>query len=75
VITLVDQRYFVIGSLERPRSRDTGKASANDQDALLGRQRLCYRQRFLWKRFGQNCRHGNSSGPEATSVSVWIWPL
>jgi hypothetical protein len=69
MITPVDQRYFDIGSLERPRGRDTGEASANDQDAFFAWQRLCKRRLFLWKRFGQNCRHGNSSGSEGTSVS------
>jgi hypothetical protein len=58
VIASVDQRDFDIGSLERPRCRDAGEAAADDQDAFLAWDRLCYRWCFLRKRFGQNCGHG-----------------
>jgi len=35
VITPVDQRYFDIGSLERPCCRDAGKSAADYQDAFF----------------------------------------
>src|SRR6266702_8980533 len=60
VITPVDQRYFDIGSLERPCCRDAGETAADDQDAFFARDRLCYRWLFLRERFGQNCSHGNT---------------
>src|SRR5258708_24718695 len=56
VITPVDQRYFDIGSLERPCCRDAGETAADDQDAFFARDRLCYRWILLRERFGQNCR-------------------
>jgi hypothetical protein len=60
VITPVDQRYFDIGSLERPRCRDTGETAADDQDALFAWDRLRYSGLFLRERFGQNCSHGST---------------
>jgi hypothetical protein len=62
VITAVDQRYFDIGSLERPCRRDAGEAAADDQHAFFTRNRLCYKWRFLRERFGQNCSHGCTDG-------------
>src|SRR6266446_997301 len=62
VIAPVDQRYFDIGSLERPCCRDAGKATADDQDAFLVWDRLCHRWLFLRERFGQNCSHECTHG-------------
>ena len=47
VITPVDQRDLDIGSLERPCCRDAGETAADDQDAFLVRDRLCYGRLLL----------------------------
>src|SRR3954462_3946161 len=60
VIAPVDQRYFDIGSLERPRCRHTGETAADDQDAFFAWDRLRYSGLFLRERFGQNCSHGST---------------
>jgi hypothetical protein len=72
MIAPVDQRDFDVGSLEPPRRRNTGKTSADDQDAFFAKDRSWYRRRFLRERFGQNCCHGNSGDLKATQSLVWI---